>query len=536
MLQSDKRLPTYNEKIVASKFDLLLTVIIFIFVFLRIYNFCNLPNGINQDEAMNAVDALSLSKYATDRFGTFLPVHLTGWEVGQQSCLISYLQVPFIWLFGFNIFAIRLPSVVLGLIGCFSIYKIVKELFNNIVYAKIALILALSYPMLFLASRWSLDANLLSHFFVIGFLFLICGFKKKKYIYLSMIFFSLCMYAYAVSFYCVPMFLLFSAICLLQHKKISIKDLLICIFIYFSLSWPIYLTMFVNFMGWNTINLPFMTIPSFPLSVRAQDIVFFSDTPFVDLLNNFSFFVCMFFFQNTNLLLNNHILLIPFLIAGIIYIFMQCRKDSLFYKLIFCWFVSCFILGMTISCNSFSRINIIYYLNVILTIIGIKCVYEVFLKNNFCNTKHYISVIFLLIFIQSLVFLSNYFTFYSNPSFHADFCNAVSYATKINPDYFYIEAIGFGTPKTTQGISTGEILTMYTQEMDSKYYIGETNYFLDKNIPYKERYTFMSNSYEIILKKENAVYIVKDSRLNFFDNTYDIKQFGKYYVVQKAAS
>ncbi|MDE7249359.1 MAG: hypothetical protein K2N82_05610, partial [Lachnospiraceae bacterium] len=38
-------------------------------ILIRIIGFGSLPNGVNQDEAMGAVDAWALSLYGTDRFG-----------------------------------------------------------------------------------------------------------------------------------------------------------------------------------------------------------------------------------------------------------------------------------------------------------------------------------------------------------------------------------------------------------------------------------------------------------------------------------
>lgn len=65
-------------------------------VILRCIRFATVPDGINQDEAMGAVDAWALSKYGTDRYGTFLPVHFTAWRYSQMSVLLAYCMVPFI--------------------------------------------------------------------------------------------------------------------------------------------------------------------------------------------------------------------------------------------------------------------------------------------------------------------------------------------------------------------------------------------------------------------------------------------------------
>ena len=65
-------------------------------VLVRCIAFGSVPGGVNQDEAMAAVDGRALAQYGTDRFGMRLPVHFAAWQVGQMSVLLSYCMVPFI--------------------------------------------------------------------------------------------------------------------------------------------------------------------------------------------------------------------------------------------------------------------------------------------------------------------------------------------------------------------------------------------------------------------------------------------------------
>ena len=76
-------------------------LILLIGVLPRVIAFGSIPNGINQDGASAAIDALALLKYGTDHYGMSFPVHLTAWKIGQMSALLSYMMVPFIYLFGF---------------------------------------------------------------------------------------------------------------------------------------------------------------------------------------------------------------------------------------------------------------------------------------------------------------------------------------------------------------------------------------------------------------------------------------------------
>ena len=48
-------------------------------------------------------------------------------------------------------------------------------------------------------SRWSFDCNLFPHVFLIAVVLLIAGLKKKPLLYLSMVMFGLCSYAYGIA-------------------------------------------------------------------------------------------------------------------------------------------------------------------------------------------------------------------------------------------------------------------------------------------------------------------------------------------------
>lgn len=85
--------------------------VLFLGIVLRCIYFGQIPAGINQDEAMGAVDAFALSKYATDRYGVFMPVHFTAWIYSQMSVFQSYCMIPFIKIFGFNTVAVRSADV-----------------------------------------------------------------------------------------------------------------------------------------------------------------------------------------------------------------------------------------------------------------------------------------------------------------------------------------------------------------------------------------------------------------------------------------
>ena len=88
--------------------------------------------------------------------------------------------------------------------------------------------------------------------------------------------FGLCMYCYGVSIYTMPVFLLASCIYLLASGKVSAADVLLSAAVYLLVAWPFIAVMAINFFRWDTVETPLFTLPFFPDSVRAGDILFFS--------------------------------------------------------------------------------------------------------------------------------------------------------------------------------------------------------------------------------------------------------------------
>lgn len=130
----------------------ILASLICLFVLLRVFRFGSVPGGINQDEAMAAVDAKALAEYGTDRFGTRLPAHFYAWGYGQMSVLMSYCMVPFIKLFGFSSVTVRLPILIASIMGLGAVFLIVKNLISTDA-ALIATLLASVNPWHFMQSR-----------------------------------------------------------------------------------------------------------------------------------------------------------------------------------------------------------------------------------------------------------------------------------------------------------------------------------------------------------------------------------------------
>ena len=234
-----------KEFFIKHKTKIIFAIIMLIAVVVRIYRWPKAISQINCDEAMTAVNALSISETGKDTYGTSFPVYLEAWGVFGQSVVLAYIMAFFIKIFGFSYFTIRLPMLFISIISLFVFYDLLKRIFKKESIALLGTAFLAICPWHIMQSIWSIDCNMFPHFMLISVYLLYRGITDKKYfLYLSMIFFAISMYTYGVSVYVIPLFLLITAIYLLKTKKVHIKDLIICIIIYVLFSLPI-LTMYV---------------------------------------------------------------------------------------------------------------------------------------------------------------------------------------------------------------------------------------------------------------------------------------------------
>ena len=87
----------------------ILLLIMAMSTFLRLYQFPSLPAGLQWDEVSAGYETYALLLHGTDRWGNPFPVYFPSWGSGQ-NVLLSYLNMPFIAIFGLTAFGERLSS------------------------------------------------------------------------------------------------------------------------------------------------------------------------------------------------------------------------------------------------------------------------------------------------------------------------------------------------------------------------------------------------------------------------------------------
>lgn len=503
-------------------------------VLVRCISFGRIPDGVNQDEAMAAVDGLALAKYGTDRYGTFMPVHLEAWKYGQMSALLSYCMIPFIKVFGFHAFSVRLPLLLASCGSVVLMYLIGKKL-SGTKFGLLAMTMTAVNPWHFMQSRWSLDCNLFPHVFLLAFYLLLCGFEKKRYLYLSMFFFGLTFYCYGIAAYAVTPFLVVFAGWCLWKKRFRIREVLLSIVIFSLTALPEIIVLLINRYRKPTIETPFFTMSFFPESIRSEDILFLNFS-FEQLWSNISSMVKTVFLQLPDQAYNAlpafgplYHLSIPFIVVGIVVFTRELfREKEIRQKTFMLALWGTLVMGIwvglvTVKVN-INRINIIFLPLIFMCCYGILWVLRRFRKLKIIVAGAYT--------LCSILFFTAYFTQFAKESrefYYGDFLAAVKEADSMEEfDRVYITG-DLGMQFNQSG---AEILTQFACEIDALYYQEKTNITGGRELDlYYDRYHFVDLNYPLE-KDAEGIYVLHESELDKVPFAYSVKKTqGSYAII-----
>lgn len=122
----------------------LLILILVVAFLLRFVHLETVPRGLHADEASFLINTVSIMETGKDEDGHTLPLILESIK-DSKPALYSYLQIPFVAVFGPSDFASRLPSALLGTLSVFLGYALIRELTRrNDLSLIMAAVLALS--------------------------------------------------------------------------------------------------------------------------------------------------------------------------------------------------------------------------------------------------------------------------------------------------------------------------------------------------------------------------------------------------------
>lgn len=228
-----------------------LVLIVFLACFVRLFHLTSVPPSPYLDEVSNGYNAYSFIKTGSDEYGRHLPFLMQAYNDGRPT-LFVYFMTPFIQIFGLNLFAIRLPAVVLSVFAVISLFFLTRELFigHSKKQDRLGVTIGLLASFLYAISPWNIysariadEVNMSVSFFIFGltlFIYAINRRLKSTPFLLSVVCFVIAFYAY----HGIKLFLPFFAIGLgivffkdfLARKRVVLIGLLLAIILLITLA------------------------------------------------------------------------------------------------------------------------------------------------------------------------------------------------------------------------------------------------------------------------------------------------------------
>ncbi|OGH08837.1 MAG: hypothetical protein A2152_03400 [Candidatus Levybacteria bacterium RBG_16_35_6] len=166
---------------------------------LRLWQLGQVPPSPDWDEVALGYDGYSIINTGKDEYGKFLPVVLRSFD-DYKPALYAYLTIPTILTFGLNVFAVRLPSAIFGILSIIASFFLIRQLFERYKHKDI---LALVVSFLFAISPWSIqfsrvgfESNVGAAFNIFTVLFFLKGLKKPWFLAVAAFFAGLNLYVY----------------------------------------------------------------------------------------------------------------------------------------------------------------------------------------------------------------------------------------------------------------------------------------------------------------------------------------------------
>lgn len=272
-----------------TRYFLFGALIIFI-IFLRVYHIAVTPLGMHIDEAGLGLNAWSLASFGTDRYGNPMPVCPSNFY-GEQSAFYTYFCALLVKIFGLNIYTLRMPAAVMGVLAALFAALIIKERWGTKGFF-IGLALSGIFPYFIASSRFALDCNAMQGSLAIAVYCLVRLTDKalkepERKLYglfvLTGILFGITLYTYIIASIVVAVFcILFGLYYFFGQKNGRLRRLKQLLFLTLPIGCmaiPLIMVVCINYLGLDPIVTPCFSIPRMIIN-RAEEIAFsFSTLP-----------------------------------------------------------------------------------------------------------------------------------------------------------------------------------------------------------------------------------------------------------------
>lgn len=309
---------------------------VFISSFLMTFRLSAIPASF-VDETNGLYDAYCLAHWGVTSNLISHPIYLkSAWNQGQ-SVLYVTIAKNFVKLFGYHLWAFRLPLVLISIGSLLlMLYTCVHIKVSPMKTAMLSMVVSLS-PWIIMTSRFAMDCNISVFMTFIGVLLLIntlaCTNQVLKCIGLiaAFWFIGLTVYGYNVAWIFIPLFMVLVLITLLRWKKVRLRELIVPLMVMFFEVLPmIIFAVRSNVPKLNvTKKILFWTYPSVDIASRGQSsFVALGSHPLTAILSNVWHAISNLFIMNNDTLPWNDIpgiglyywFALPFFIIGIVYL------------------------------------------------------------------------------------------------------------------------------------------------------------------------------------------------------------------------
>ncbi|KKR17216.1 hypothetical protein A2778_03940 [Candidatus Daviesbacteria bacterium RIFCSPHIGHO2_01_FULL_40_24] len=227
-----------NVQSMVDKRGLILSLILLVSSFLRVWSLDLVPVSLFGDEIDVGYHAYSILKTGKDYSGNFLPIHFES-LAEHRTAFFPYSAVPTVALFGISAWGVRLPVAIFGVLGILAFYLLVKEITKNEKLGLLGAVLLGISPWHIHFSRVGFDGPQMLFLFTIGIYFLLTSLRGKNTLWLSAIFLALTPWAYNTAKLFLPLTIL--AILIIWRNelmKIPRSRLLTAIIVFTIISLP----------------------------------------------------------------------------------------------------------------------------------------------------------------------------------------------------------------------------------------------------------------------------------------------------------
>jgi hypothetical protein len=344
----------------------LFLLILAVGIFSRVWEYDQLPPGLNQDEASIGVEAYDLLHFGVDRNGVSLPVNFISWGSGQNA-LYGYLLMPFIAVGGLTTLTVRLPMLLTGILTLPLVFFVAKRTLN-IEFALLAMFLLAICPWHILLSRWGLESNILPFTFLLSYACLLKSTTKNYWFILSCFFSALSLYAYGPAYAAVPIFILVTIAAVLFFKRASRESLFAGLIVFVMVSLPIGLLVLINSLHLNSIHLGLFTIPRYPAQARYEEMsLVFNRNGFDTMLHNLGILLSLLLKQDDGLIWNTvrpfgyfYVYTLPLAIIGGIQILLDRKSAHRMEQILLMGWITVSLLTGILQEVNVNRINLLF--------------------------------------------------------------------------------------------------------------------------------------------------------------------------------